>query len=68
MMSDFAYNSKETMIKIQEKYMQVNKNEILTCTCPQPHYKLIFMDIDMPGKDGYQTSIDIHNFLKTNNK
>ncbi|KAL4454163.1 hypothetical protein ABPG73_011921 [Tetrahymena malaccensis] len=30
-------------------------------------YKLIFMDIDMPVKDGHQTTVEINNFFKNQN-
>ncbi len=68
MRSDFAHGYSEAMMKIKEKYMQTNVNEVLTCSCSNSHYQLVFMDIDMPEKNGYQTSIDIYKFLKKNKK
>lgn len=53
-------NDGDEAIKMVEEMFEEKKN------CCQM-YKIIFMDIEMPGKNGYETSIEIKNFLKSKN-
>ncbi|CAD8052966.1 unnamed protein product [Paramecium sonneborni] len=53
--SDSAYDGQMAIDMVKSRY----KN----CSCT---YKLIFMDIDMPGIDGYQTTKEIQQFLSQN--
>ncbi|CAK85139.1 unnamed protein product (macronuclear) [Paramecium tetraurelia] len=53
--SDSAYDG--------QMAIEMVKNRFKNCKCT---YKLIFMDIDMPGIDGYQTTQEIQQFLEQN--
>ncbi|CAD8060934.1 unnamed protein product [Paramecium sonneborni] len=53
--SDSAYDGSMAIEMVKSRY----KN----CSCT---YKIIFMDIDMPGIDGYQTTKEIQQFLSQN--
>ncbi|CAD8200344.1 unnamed protein product [Paramecium pentaurelia] len=57
MKMDSAYNGQQAIEKIKQK---------LNSTCCKT-YKLIFMDIEMPVKNGYQASKDITEILKQQN-
>lgn len=50
-------NDGDEAIKMVEETFQIQSN-----CCKM--YKIIFMDIEMPGKNGYETSIEIMKFLK----
>ncbi|CAD8139443.1 unnamed protein product [Paramecium pentaurelia] len=54
--SDSAYDGQMAIDMVKSRYQK--------CQCT---YKLIFMDIDMPGIDGYQTTKLIQQFLEQNN-
>ncbi len=47
---DYANNGEEAVQKVNDKYQNNN-------CCPK--YLLIFMDVDMPIKDGFEASTEI---------
>jgi len=53
---DLAHDGQEAIDKVKEKY---ENTENL--------YKIIFMDIQMPIKDGFQATKDIRKYLTDNN-
>ncbi|CAD8189304.1 unnamed protein product [Paramecium pentaurelia] len=55
---DYAYNGKEALNKIMQKL------EIGCHICQNKSYSLIFIDINMPILNGYQTVKEIKNLIK----
>ena len=55
--SDAAYNGEECINLINEKLK-------LNCKCNCSYYKLIFLDIVMPVKDGIKTAKEIQDMIE----
>lgn len=53
-------NSGEEAVELVQEFSMNYKKKFKCCN----NYKIIFMDIEMPGKDGYETSMEIRKILQ----